>query len=118
MQHSIRSTKHWVTWMMAIAMTACSGGGEGPATGPNVAREPAVPAASAQVPGRGATDATETIADDFRVEAERFADVRVLRYRVPGFEELPPRTKELLYYFTRPRSRAARSSTTRSTATT
>src|SRR6185503_20207501 len=34
----------------------------------------------------------------FRVEAERFADVRVLRYRVPGFEALPVRTKELLYY--------------------
>jgi dipeptidyl-peptidase III len=34
----------------------------------------------------------------FRVEAERFADVRVLRYRVPGFEALPARTKELIYY--------------------
>lgn len=34
----------------------------------------------------------------FRVEVERFADVRILRYRVPGFESLPPRTKELLYY--------------------
>src|SRR5687767_12504594 len=34
----------------------------------------------------------------FRVEAERFADVRILRYRVPGFEALPARTKELLYY--------------------
>ena len=34
----------------------------------------------------------------FRVEAERFADVRILRYRVPGFEALPARIKELLYY--------------------
>jgi len=34
----------------------------------------------------------------FRVEAERFADLRVLRYRVPGFETLPVPTKELLYY--------------------
>jgi len=34
----------------------------------------------------------------FRVEAERFADVRVLRYRAPGFEALAPKTKELLYY--------------------
>ena len=32
------------------------------------------------------------------VEVERFADVRVLRYRVPGFEALDARTKELLYY--------------------
>jgi dipeptidyl-peptidase-3 len=36
--------------------------------------------------------------ETFRVEAERFADVRVLRYRVPGFEALAARTKELLYY--------------------
>jgi dipeptidyl-peptidase-3 len=35
---------------------------------------------------------------EFRVEAERFADVRMLRYRVPGFEALDLRTKELLYY--------------------
>src|SRR5688500_17518827 len=35
---------------------------------------------------------------EFRVEAERFADVRILRYRVPGFEALDGRTKELLYY--------------------
>ncbi|HUQ53544.1 MAG TPA: dihydrofolate reductase [Gammaproteobacteria bacterium] len=34
----------------------------------------------------------------FRVEVERFADVRILRYRVPGFEQLDARTKELLYY--------------------
>jgi dipeptidyl-peptidase III len=34
----------------------------------------------------------------FRVEAERFADIRILRYRVPGFEALPARIKELLYY--------------------
>src|SRR5688572_6546459 len=33
----------------------------------------------------------------FRVEVERFADVRILRYRVPGFEALATRTKELLY---------------------
>jgi dipeptidyl-peptidase-3 len=35
---------------------------------------------------------------DFRVELERFADVRVLRYRVPGFDALDPKRKELLYY--------------------
>jgi len=35
---------------------------------------------------------------EFRVEVERFADVRILRYRVPGFEALDARTKKLLYY--------------------
>ncbi|HVJ29832.1 MAG TPA: hypothetical protein VNA66_05925, partial [Gammaproteobacteria bacterium] len=34
---------------------------------------------------------------EFRVEVERFADVRILRYRVPGFEALDARTKKLLY---------------------
>jgi dipeptidyl-peptidase-3 len=43
----------------------------------------------------------ETVATagaEFRVELERFADVRILRYRVPGFEALDVRTKQLLYY--------------------
>ena len=35
---------------------------------------------------------------EFRVEVERFADARILRYRVPGFEALDARTKRLLYY--------------------
>ena len=35
---------------------------------------------------------------DFKWQAERFADIRVLRYQVPGFEELPLETKELLFY--------------------
>lgn len=35
---------------------------------------------------------------EFQVEAERFADVRVLRYRVPGFDELDLQVKKLLYY--------------------
>jgi dipeptidyl-peptidase-3 len=37
-------------------------------------------------------------AESFQVEAERFADVRVLRYRAPGFEALDLPTKKLLYY--------------------
>lgn len=35
---------------------------------------------------------------EFNWIAERFADIRVLRYQVPGFNELPFETKELLYY--------------------
>ncbi|GAB3238361.1 dihydrofolate reductase [Hymenobacter seoulensis] len=34
----------------------------------------------------------------FQVVTEQFADLRILRYQVPGFEELEPRQKELLYY--------------------
>ena len=35
--------------------------------------------------------------DRFEVEAERFADLRLLRYQVPGFDELELSTKRLLY---------------------
>ncbi len=52
-------------------------------------------------PPAGARPAAERAPADgagFRVEVERFADVRILRYRVPGFEALAARTKELLYY--------------------
>jgi len=35
---------------------------------------------------------------DFNWVAEHFADIRVLRYQVPGFTELPLKIKELLYY--------------------
>jgi dipeptidyl-peptidase-3 len=55
----------------------------------------------AEPPASGRPAAVDRRAVDgggFRVEAERFADVRILRYRVPGFESLDARTKELLYY--------------------
>lgn len=41
------------------------------------------------------THCTEKI---FKVQTEQFADLRILRYRIPGFEDLTPKTKELLYY--------------------
>jgi len=36
--------------------------------------------------------------DEFDYVAEQFADLQVLRYKVPGFEELSPQQKELVYY--------------------
>ena len=35
---------------------------------------------------------------DFNWTADRFADIRVLRYQTPGFNELPLAQKELLFY--------------------
>ena len=35
--------------------------------------------------------------EPFQVESERFADLRLLRYRAPGFEALDLETKKLLY---------------------
>lgn len=34
----------------------------------------------------------------FEYITDQFADVRILRYQVPGFEQLDPQQKELLYY--------------------
>ncbi len=35
---------------------------------------------------------------DFQWQVDQFADLRILRYQVPGFEELTPSQKELVYY--------------------
>jgi len=37
-------------------------------------------------------------ASSFNVFAESFADLQVLRYEVPGFEQLTAKEKELVYY--------------------
>ncbi len=36
--------------------------------------------------------------ENFKIQTEQFADIRILRYRVPGFDELALKQKELLYY--------------------
>ena len=36
--------------------------------------------------------------DDFYYFVDQFEDIRVLRYRLPGFESLAPKQKELIYY--------------------
>ncbi|RMG82984.1 MAG: dihydrofolate reductase [Bacteroidetes bacterium] len=36
--------------------------------------------------------------EEFKYLAEQFADLKIIRYRVPGFEELTPQQKELAYY--------------------
>lgn len=35
---------------------------------------------------------------EFSYRAEQFADLQVLRYKIPGFEQLTPKEKELAYY--------------------
>lgn len=36
--------------------------------------------------------------EKFKIQTEQFADIRILRYQVPGFNDLPIKQKELLYY--------------------
>mgnify|MGYP003645905733 CR=1 FL=1 len=42
------------------------------------------------------TDSTQNY--EFKYSAEQFADLKIIRYQVPGFEELPLEQKVLLYY--------------------
>jgi dipeptidyl-peptidase-3 len=58
---------------------ACGGAGEGPAK-------------------KAATDTLA--ADTFQWQVDQFADVRVLRYKVPGWEQLSLQQKKLAYYLT------------------
>ncbi len=50
-------------------------------------------AAADQTPG-----AEPGSADEFAVQIDQFADLRILRYRIPGFDELPLSQKQLAYY--------------------
>src|SRR5438132_14429930 len=38
--------------------------------------------------------------DEFKVVADRFADIQVLRYRAPGFDQLTLQQKKLAYFLT------------------
>ncbi|MEZ4756537.1 MAG: dihydrofolate reductase [Flavobacteriales bacterium] len=52
-------------------------------------------------PGPGTTpasDGTAAVVDSFQWEAEQFADIRVLRYQVPGWDQLSLQQKQLCYY--------------------
>ncbi len=40
----------------------------------------------------------DTAMDHFNYTVEQFADLGILRYQVPGFDELPLKQKELVYY--------------------
>jgi dipeptidyl-peptidase-3 len=40
----------------------------------------------------------EAAASSFRFQVDQFADMKILRYQVPGFEALTPAQKELIYY--------------------
>ena len=48
--------------------------------------------------GEMASEESPTGDSGFRWQTEQFADLRILRYRVPGFESLPLQQKRLLYY--------------------
>lgn len=42
----------------------------------------------------------EPVKTDFNYEVEQFADIKILRYQIPGFNELTLKEKKLVYYLT------------------
>lgn len=46
----------------------------------------------------GAEKATTPKIEDFKYSVDKFADIEILRYRVPDFEKLSLKQKELVYY--------------------
>ena len=48
--------------------------------------------------GSSGANGAANAADDFEWAAERFADVQIIRYQVPGFDELTLPQKKLVYY--------------------
>lgn len=48
----------------------------------------------------GAEKATTPKIEDFKYTVDKFADIEILRYRVPDFENLSLKQKEMIYYLT------------------
>ncbi len=59
---------------------------------------PIVLAACAGAPQEAPEATAAAKKPDFKYVTEQFADLRILRFRVPGFEQLDPKRKELAYY--------------------
>ena len=59
-----------------------------------------VATATVLLTGCSETKKTTAQADKFDYTVEQFADLQILRYRVPGFEDLSLKQKELVYYLT------------------
>ncbi|MCH9683450.1 MAG: dipeptidyl peptidase 3 [Deltaproteobacteria bacterium] len=78
--------------MAALSATACPGNkGSEPVTQPPGQTSPPV---SAQTPA--STEGTASA--EFTTQIDQFADLRVLRYQIPGFDELPLQQKQLAYF--------------------
>ncbi len=66
----------------------------------------------------GSTPANDGIDSTFEYKVDRFADIEILRYPVPGFNSLSLQQKELIYYLSQAALEDATSSGTSTTVTT
>ncbi|MCH2198041.1 MAG: dipeptidyl peptidase 3 [Flavobacteriales bacterium] len=76
----------WGLLVLALFLAACGGGGQEPATDDSQA----------------ATDSSMTMDadDDFEWQTEQFADLKIIRYQIPGWDKLSLDQKKLVYYLT------------------
>lgn len=77
---------------IAIALLLQGCGGSEPE------RNAAATAPAASTPAADASTTSTAAAEAFAWEADRFADIRVLRYQVDGFDQLSVQQKKLLYF--------------------
>ena len=82
-----------LAFLVPLALTACAPQEE-PAPPP--ADPP--PAATTPEPAPVAAPAPAPATGEFVVSADRFADIEVLRYQIPGFEDMPLSQKKLAYF--------------------
>lgn len=76
----------------ALSLPACPG----KSTAPPPTETPGSPAPPpTEAP---ATVVGEAVSHEFQVQVDQFADLRVLRYRIPGFSELSLQEKKLAFY--------------------
>ncbi|MES2624049.1 MAG: dihydrofolate reductase [Pseudomonadota bacterium] len=78
---------------VATLLQACGGDTNSTATTQTESATPA-PAAASVTPAEAPAKAES----NFQYEADRFADIRILRYQIPGFEELTLQQKKLLFF--------------------
>jgi dipeptidyl-peptidase III len=85
------------TVCFAGLITGCSESGENTPISESPATQE-MPQGNQSLETAAATSAESIAEPMFDYEADRFADIRILRYQVPGFENLSDQQKELLYY--------------------
>ncbi len=86
-------TRLLAAFVCLAGITACGDGGDMP-----VAAEPTANMETSTNPESSLEGISMDVEDAFAYEADRFADIRMLRYQVEGFDSLSAQQKELLYY--------------------
>ncbi|GJM12590.1 MAG: dihydrofolate reductase [Pseudohongiella sp.] len=88
------NSKLFILLASLVLLGACSDESGTPASDTAMELAPAPNIESAEVDPALAIESE----NEFEYEVDRFADIRILRYQVPGFEDLNDQQKELLYY--------------------